>query len=191
MTTLATRIIDGLELPAAGRWEIDRAHSAVGFWVRHLGLAKVRGAFTTFEGSADIAESFVDSTVSVSIEAASIETRDEYRDQHLRSADFLDVANHPALTFHLSGINGVGVGVSRGLEGILTIRGVSRPVVLDTTLLGVVVDPDGHPRAILTARTEIDRTHFGLTWNQTLETGGVLVGKQVHIEIDVELVKSG
>lgn len=191
MTTIATRVIDGFELPAPGRWEIDQTHSAVGFWVRHLGVAKVRGAFTAFAGSAEITEAFVDSAVSVTIDAASIATRDEYRDQHLRSADFLGVANHPTLMFQLSGVNGIGHGPSRELDGVLTIRGVSRPVVLDTTLLGIVVDPEGHPRAMLTARTEIDRTHFGLTWNQALETGGVLVGKQVHIEIDVELVKTG
>jgi polyisoprenoid-binding protein YceI len=127
--------------------------------------------------------------VDVTIDAASIETRDPQRDEHLRSPDFLDVASHPQLGF-------VATSVSRGkrdrwtVVGDLTIRGVTRSVELEVEFAGVVNDPWGNQRAGFSATAEIDREAFGLTWNQTLETGGVLVGKKVRIELEVEAVRA-
>lgn len=172
------------QLPRPGRWTIDTSHTTIGFWARHLGVAKVRGTFRSFEGVVDIAEDPTASSLSVTIDASSIDTREPARDGHLRSADFLDVANHATLTFSSTAVRGDGARWE--VDGDLTIRGVTRPVTLEVEFDGVQPDDD-LLRAFFTARTEFDRTDFGLTWNQAVETGGVLVGKQVHIELDVEL----
>ncbi len=187
---VATRTIDGLDLPAAGTWEIDASHSAASFTVRHLMVAKVRGRFGTFAGSLTIAEVPDDSTASVTIDAASIDTRDEARDAHLRSADFFDVEHHPQLTFVSTGLNRTGA-TTFELPGELTIRGVTKPVVLDAEYQGTTLDPWGKARAVFNARTEIDREDWGLLWNVALETGGVLVGKTIKIEIEIEAVHQG
>ena len=185
----ATRTLEGVEVPATGTWEIDRSHSTVGFVARHLMVAKVRGRFGEFDGTIHIAEAPEDSHVEVSIEAASIDTRDSKRDAHLRSGDFLDVENHPTLSFRNTGFIQTGE-TTFDLPGELTIRGVRRPVVLHATFDGITPDPWGNTRAAFTAETEIDREVFGLTWNVALETGGVLVGKQVKIQIELEAVRA-
>jgi polyisoprenoid-binding protein YceI len=184
---LPTRRVDGVELPAAGRWDIDPAHTTVGFWVRHLGVTKVRGRFEAFRGDIVIGERPESSRVHVVIDAASIDTREAERDEHLRSGDFLDVEHHPTLTFTATEVR------RRGrrweLAGDLTIRGVTRPVVLDTTFEGGAIDPWGGRRVMFNAATTIERADFGLSWNQVLETGGVLVGRKVTIELEVQLVR--
>lgn len=185
--TNASLTSNQLELPAAGTWTIDASHTNVGFKVRHLGLAKVRGRFTAFEGAVDVAERPEDSTVEVTIDASSVDTHDEGRDAHLRGADFFDVEKNPTWTFRSTGITGSGT--DWRLDGDLTIAGVTRPVSLDVEFDGVTQDPWGGTRAGFTASTEINREDWGLTWNAALETGGFVVGKKVTLELDVELVK--
>jgi polyisoprenoid-binding protein YceI len=173
-------------LPAPGDWSVDVSHTEVGFSVRHLGLAKVRGRFRTFEGTVRVADDPAASSVEVSIDVASIDSRDEGRDNHLRSADFFDVEHHPTITFRSTGVRAAG---DRWLvDGDLTIRGVTRPVVLDATFEGIGGDPWGGSRAAFSATTEIDREDWGLTWNAAIEGGGFVVGKKVKIELEVELV---
>jgi polyisoprenoid-binding protein YceI len=173
-------------LPTTGTWTIDPSHSEVSFKVRHLGISKTRGRFGAFSGDIVVAEQPEDSRVSVEIDAASIDTKDQGRDEHLRSADFFDVEHFPTLTFATTGVE------QRGdrwvVTGDLTIRGVTRPVVLDTQVVGLVTDPWGNERVGFQAGAEINREDFGLTWNAALETGGVLVGKTVRIDLEVEAV---
>ena len=185
---LSTRTIDGVELPAPGTYSLDPNHVTVGFVARHLVVAKVRGSFRSVAGTITVAEDPQLSTVDVTIDAASIDTGQSDRDKHLRSADFLDVANFPTLTFR-------GTRVQRRradhfvVLGDLTIRGTTRPVELAVDFEGVARSPYGHDLFAITATTEIDREAFGLTWNQVLETGGVAVGKIIKIEITAEAVR--
>ena len=170
-------------------WIIDTSHSTITFSVRHMMISKVRGHFSRFDGTVDFDElNPVNSSVKVNIDASSIDTRDERRDAHLMSPDFLDVANYPTLTF-----------VSRQIEviddhhgriiGDLTIRGVTREVVLDVEYNGQSKSPWGTVSAGFSATTKINRKDWRLTWNVALETGGVLVGEEVAIEIELEIVK--
>jgi polyisoprenoid-binding protein YceI len=159
----------------------------VGFKVKHLGLAKTRGRFGTLQGAVQVGERPEDSSVAVTIDAASIDSNDEKRDAHLRSADFFDVENHPSLTYRSTGVSGQGE--QWKVDGELTIAGVTKPVALDVAFDGVAVDPMGGSRAGFTATAVVNREDFGLTWNAALETGGFLVGKTVTIELDVELVR--
>jgi len=175
------------QLPAAGTWTIDPSHSSVNFKVKHLGLAKTRGRFAGFEGTVTVAERPEESSVEATIDAASVDTHDETRDNHLRSADFFNVEQHPTWTFRSTGVRGSGD--SWTLDGDLTIAGTTRPVSLDVSYDGTTTDPWGGTRAGFTATTEVNREDFGLTWNAALEAGGVLVGKKVAIELEIELVK--
>ena len=189
MTDAATavRTVDGATVPAAGTYEIDASHSVVEFVVRHLGLAKVRGRFNEFSGSINVAENITDSKVDVVIQSASIDTRDAGRDEHLRSPDFLDVANNATLEFRSTRIrqqDGDWV-----VDGDLTVAGQSRPVTLDVDFEGAAKDPWGNARIGFSATTKVNREDFGLTWNQALETGGWLVGKEVKIELSVEAIQ--
>lgn len=184
--TNPTDRIDTAERPAAGTWQIDPSHTTIGCWVRHLAISKVRGRFTSFSGTAYIDDEHQLSRISVTIDAASIDTANGDRDDHLRSEDFLDVANHPTVTFNSTGV--AHDGRSWSVHGDLTMRGVTLPVVLATEYHGTVTDPDGDVRALFTATTVIDRTDFGMTFNQAVETGGVLVGNKLHVELEVQLV---
>ena len=175
-------------LPAAGSWQIDPSHSTVDFVVRHLMVSKVRGRFGTFSGVINVDGDPDLSSVAVEIEAASIDTGDEQRDAHLRSGDFLDVETYPTLAFRSTSVHGHDADWK--VSGELTVHGVTLPVVLDVEYLGTTKDPWGGDRAGFSATTEIDREDFGMTWNQALEAGGVLVGKKVRIEIEVEAVKA-
>jgi len=186
--TAGTRIVEGREVPPSGTWKIDPSHSEIQFFVRHMMIAKVRGRFREFEGRIRIGERPEDSRVEVVIEAASIDTRDRTRDEHLRSADFLDVERYPELRFASTSVR-PGDKDRWQVTGDLTVRGVIRPVVLDVEYDGAMVDPWGNLRAGLLATTEIDRENFDITWNQALEAGGFLVGKGVRIEIDVEAIR--
>ncbi len=174
---------------AAERWEIDSGHSGIHFSVRHMVLAKVRGKFTRWSGAV-VAEDADESRVSleVVIDASSIDTGVADRDAHLKSADFLDVAHYPEITFKAERAERLDPERLR-VSGLLTIHGVARPVVLDVDYAGRMKDPWGHERAGFTAKASIDRKDFGLTWNQLLEAGGVMVGDRVDIEIEVEAVK--
>jgi polyisoprenoid-binding protein YceI len=182
----ATHTVDGLDVPTAGTFTIDPSHSQVGFAVRHVMVSKVRGRFTAFTGTITVGDDPVDSSVEADIEVASIDTHDTGRDDHLRSADFFDAAAHPTATFRSTRVTAAKKGRFTVL-GDLTIRGVTNPVELDVEYEGVAQDPWGNQRIGVSATTEIDREAFGLTWNQALETGGVLVGKTVKVEIEAEI----
>lgn len=171
------------------KWEIDSSHSGIHFSVRHMVIAKVRGHFARWSGSllaegGDLSRAKVD----VVIDASSIDTGVADRDTHLKSPDFLDVATFPEITFKSTRVETQSDKALR-VTGDLTIRGVSREVVLDVESAGQAKDPWGNLRAGFTAKTAIDRKDFGLTWNTVLEAGGVMVGDRVTIEIDVEAVK--
>jgi polyisoprenoid-binding protein YceI len=184
----ATRSLDGLEIPAPGTFHIDPSHTTVGFVARHLMVTKVRGRFSAFDGAVTIAQEPLDSSVEVSIETASVDTRDAGRDEHLRSADFFDVEQHPTIAFRSTGVEHR-TGSEFVVHGELTVRDVTRPVDLAMTLDGVVTDPWGNERLAFTASAEVDREQWGLTWNQALETGGVLVSKKVRLEIEGQAVR--
>jgi polyisoprenoid-binding protein YceI len=188
VTPTLTRTVNGEVIPAPGVFTLDPAHSHVGFSVRHMMIAKVRGRFTSFTGTLTVAEDPLQSTVEVDIELASIDTRDEQRDGHLRSPDFFDVEQHPTMTFRSAGVT-VNGGDSVRLDGELDLHGVTQPVSLDVVYDGVGQDPWGNQRIGFSATGEIDREAFGLTWNQPLAQGGVLVGKAVRIEIEAEFVR--
>lgn len=177
-------------LPATGTWTIDSSHSAIEAVARHLMVSKVRGRFTEFTGTIEIPEDITDASVEVVIEAASIDTGTDDRDQHLRSPDFLDVENHPHLTFRSDRVVHVD-GNKWEVPGQLTIRGTTNPVTLDVTYHGVTQDPWGNEVAVFAATTELDREAWGMTWNQALETGGVLVGKKLKVELDIQLKQAG
>lgn len=174
-------------LPAPGTYDIDTGHSYVGFAVKHFGLSKVKGEFQKFDGKVTIAEDPTASSVQVEIDADSFNTRDEQRDGHVRSADFLDVGNHPTLSFRSTGVRSDGD--EWVVTGELTVRGTTRTVELATEFEGAIEDPYGMERIAFSAGTEIDREDFGLTWNQALETGGLIVGKKVRISLEVEAVR--
>ncbi len=175
------------ELPSVGVWEIDPAHSNVEFVIRHM-FTTLRGRFTDFSGTIVIAEDPEQSDFWGTIEAGSIETHLENRDEHLRSPDFLDAERHPKLTFHSTSVRAVG-GSRFALTGDLTIRDVTRSVALEVEFRGWANDPWGGQRAGFSARAEIDREDYAMTWNQILETGGLLMGKKVRIELEGEAVR--
>ena len=189
MTAAMTRTSEGTTLPAVGTWDIDASHSTIGFSVRHLGISKVRGVFSTFSGTVEVAEEPTGSAVQVEVDVASIDTKDANRDEHLRTNDFFSAPEHPTMTFTSTSI--AGGGTQWLVTGDLTIRGVTRRITLDTTFEGLASDPWGGDRAAFSATAEVDREDFGMTWNAALEAGGVLVGKKVKIEIEAELVRSG
>jgi polyisoprenoid-binding protein YceI len=171
-------------------WQIDPAHTDVGFAVKHMMIATVKGRFADVNGTIAIDETDPSaSSVEVSVSTASVDTRQAQRDEHLRSADFFDVENHPELTFRSRRVETVGNGKLK-ITGDLAIRGTTREVVLDATEEGRGKDPWGNERVGFSATTSIDRRDFGLTWNNALETGGVLVGNDVRISIDVEAVRA-
>jgi polyisoprenoid-binding protein YceI len=184
--THGTRIVEGIEIPEPGVFDLDVAHSTVGFTVRHLMVSKTRGHFGAFAGTVVIAEDPYQSTVEVTIDPASVSTGDAKRDEHLRSADFFDVEQFPEITFRSTKVRDH-EGDRFVLEGDLTVHGITRPVVLDAVFEGIATSPWGTQAVGFSATTELDREAFGLTWNQTLETGGVLVGKAVKVEIEAEL----
>ncbi len=186
MTTAMTRTIEGTTLPAVGVWAIDPSHSAIGFSVRHLGLSKVRGRFSSFTGDVVVADDPGASSVNVSVDVTSIDTGDEKRDEHLRTNDFFDAPSFPTMTFASTAVSGAGSDWQ--VTGDLTIRGVTRQVTLDTTFEGTASDPWGSSRAAFSATAEVDREDFGMTWNAALEAGGVLIGKKVKLEIEAEVV---
>ena len=174
---------------ASERWEIDSSHSSLHFSVRHLVIAKVRGSFERWSGTIQVPDGdFSKATVTVTIDASSIDTRVADRDGHLKSPDFFDVAQYPELRFVGKRVQSRADG-EIDVVGELTLKGITREAVLRVEQHGQAKDPYGNVRAAFTAKTSIDRKDFGLTWNQVLETGGVMVGDRVDIEADIEAVK--
>lgn len=170
-------------------WQIDPTHTSVEFAVRHLMVTTVKGTFRKVSGTIDFDEAdFARSSVEVAIDAASIDTGEPKRDGHLRSPDFLDVENFPVITFRSRRIEPKGNGHHR-IVGDLTIRGVTREVVLEAAYAGQQKDPWGNLRAGFSATTVINRDEYGAAWNVPLEAGGVVVGEQVRISLDVEAIK--
>lgn len=182
------RTVNGVAFPVAGTWALDPAHTGVEFQVKHLMVAKVKGHFAGARGALTIAEDPEASGAEIVIDAATISTGAADRDGHLRSPDFLEVEAYPEITFVSTAFEHVG-GSEWELRGDLTIHGVTRPVTLTTEYNGVATDPWGGTRAFFSAGTTIDREDWGLTWNQALETGGWLVGKDIRISIEVEAVR--
>ncbi|HET8614777.1 MAG TPA: YceI family protein [Actinomycetales bacterium] len=184
MTTVTTPVtLPGLD---AGTWVIDPSHSEVGFVARHMMVSKVKGRFGKVEGAITVAEDVLQSSVVATIDASSIDTRDENRDNHLRSGDFFEVETYPTITFRSTSLRQSGDDFV--LDGELTIRGTTRPVSLEMEFNGVQPNPlaEGKPTAGFSAQTEISRKDFGLEWNVALETGGVLVGDKIKITLEVE-----
>ena len=178
-----------MALPAnvtAGTWTLDTSHSEIGFTVRHAGISKVRGQFKEATATLDLAENVADSKVNATIQTASFDSGDVNRDGHVRGEDFFDVEKFPEISFVSNGL--VAKGDSYELQGDLTIKGVTRPVALETELNGVAVDPFGNTRAGVSAETTISRKDFGLTWNALLETGGVLVSDKVAINLELAFI---
>ena len=187
-TAPLTRTVDGTDVPAAGTYVLDASHTSVGFSVRHLMVSKTKGRFADFTGTVVIGEDPLASSVEVEIQAASVDSRDETRDGHLRSADFFDAEAYPAITYRSTKVTPEGKG-SWKVDGDLTVRDTTVSVPLVVSFEGGAKDPWGNARIGFTAHTELDREAFGLTWNQALETGGVLVGKQVKIDIEAEAIQ--
>lgn len=186
-TAPATRTVAGTEYPAPGRWTIDPGHAEVGFVGRHFGLTKVRGRFTGVTGHADIGEDITDSALVVTIDMATVHSGDDTRDDHLRSADLFHVEAHPQATFRATSITADGT--TGTVTGDLTIKGVTRPVALEVEYVGQAKDPWDNDRAVFSASTTINREDWGLTWNMLLEAGGLLVSKEIRLEIEVELIR--
>ena len=172
-------------------WIIDAAHSNVGFSIKHLMIATVRGSFREVQGSVTVDESDpTTARIDITIPTASVTTADEKRDAHLRSADFFDVERFPNMTFRSKRVERQS-GDSFRVIGDLSIRDVTKEVALEVELLGRAKDPWGNEKAGFEATTKIKRADYGLTWNAALETGGVLVGDEVKISIEAELQKQG
>ncbi len=168
----------------AGTWIIDPSHSEVGFTTRHLMVSKVRGSFDKFSGTLTVADDFTASKVEATIDAASVNTRDENRDNHLRTNEFFDVEEHPTWTFVSTGLTSKGSDYT--LNGDLTIKGVTKPVALALEVNGVSKDPWGNTKAGFSASTKINRKDFGVEFNAPLEAGGFLVGDDVTLNLEIQ-----
>ena len=191
MSTTEAQLVrthQGRNVPAPGTYTIDTSHSSVEFVARHLGLSKVRGHFTDFSGDIQIAENPEESSVAVDVNVGSVESADARRDEHLRSPDFFHVEQHPTMSFKSTSVTPVDDGTWQ-VGGLLTIRGVTRPVVLETEFEGAENTPFGDQRIGFSATTEINREDWDLGWNAVLESGGLLVGKKIKIDLNVEAIR--
>ena len=187
-STELTRNVNGVTLPTTGTFVLDKSHTQVGFVARHLMVSKVRGRFTDYEGTIVVADDPAASSVEVIIQAASINTNDEGRDNHVRTNDFLSVDQFPTLTFRSTKVD-LGSNGDWKVNGDMTVRGVTRPIVLDVEFEGVIQDPWGNQRLGFTASGEIDRNDFGVSFNAALETGGFVVSPKIKLEIEAEAVR--
>ena len=176
----------GTQMLLSGPWQVDPVHTVVEFRVRHMMIATVKGRFRDFDGA--IVPNEVPS-VAGTIRVGSLETLDAGRDEHLRSPDFFDVERYPEITFQSKEIQLNGDDRAFLIPGELTIKGVTRPIALDGEFRGSVVQPDGAERVAFALRGELERTDFGLVWNQALETGGMFVGNTVELALDVSAVR--
>jgi polyisoprenoid-binding protein YceI len=181
MTATLTTDIPGYR---AGTWTIDNAHSEVGFSIRHLMISKVRGKFQNFSATFVTAENPLESSVTASAEVASVSTNDENRDAHLRTGDFFEAEKYPTINFVSTGVRVVDGEYK--VDGDLTIKGVTLPVTFDFEFGGFGGDPYGNYKAGATAQAVVNREEFGLMYNATLETGGVLLGEKVTITLDLQ-----
>lgn len=171
-------------------WTIDPSHTIVEFGIRHLMITTVKGRFGGVEGTIKgNPDDWTDAEVEVKIDAASVDTRNEDRDNHLRSADFFEVEKYPHLTYKSTKVTKTGEN-SYTIEGELTIRDVTKPVTLEAEYLGKAVDPWGNEKIGFSAKAKVNRKDFGLTWNAPLEAGGFLVGDEVTIELEVQAAKA-
>ncbi|MFS8582764.1 MAG: YceI family protein [Limnochordales bacterium] len=171
-------------------WTIDPSHTIVEFGIRHLMITTVKGRFGGVEGTIKgNPDDWTDAEVEVKIDAASVDTRNEDRDNHLRSADFFEVEKYPHLTYKSTKVTKTGEN-SYTIEGELTIRDVTKPVTLEAEYLGKAVDPWGNEKIGFSAKAKVNRKDFGLTWNAPLEAGGFLVGDEVNIELEVQAAKA-
>jgi polyisoprenoid-binding protein YceI len=176
-------------LPIATTWTLDPSHTTIEFSAKHLMITTVKGRFTAMEGTVTVpSDSPAAASVDITIQAASVDTRTEQRDQHLRSADFLDVEKFPTITFRSTKIAGSGEQFT--MTGDLTIHGTTRSVTLDVTNEGVAKDPWGGTRMGFSATGKIDRREFGLVWSQALETGALLVSNDIKIQIEAQVVRA-
>ena len=183
MTDVSPTTIPGY---VAGKWTIDPVHSEVGFSARHLMVSKVRGKFNAFSGDVVTGDSPVDSSVTATIDLSSIDTGNPDRDNHIRSADFFEVDTHKTMTYRSTGVRVDGDGYV--LDGELTLKGITQPISLRLELGGFGRDPYGGTRAGFTATGELKRSDFGIDFNAVLETGGVVVGDKVAINLEIEAV---
>ena len=187
--TEAAREVDGITAPPAGEWELDPAHTMVEFVARHI-LTKVRGRFTEFSGTIEIGDRPEDTHVEVEIQAASIQTNQEMRDNHQKSGDFLEIEKYPTLTFRTTAFRPTG-GARFELDGELTVKDDTKAITLEGEFLGWGPAMEGRTVLGASARTTVDREDWGMTWNMIVETGGFLVSKKVDIEIEVEAYLAG
>ena len=169
-----------------GTWDIDAAHSTVGFSVRHMMVSKVRGYFRSFSGEIITAEDPAQSTVNATIDLDSIDTRHEQRDAHIRSADFFDVGNHSVMTFRSTGVRTDGA--DWHVDGELTLKGITKPVTLELELNGFGPDAYGGTRAGFSAKTDISRKAFGVDIDLPMDGGGVVIGDKISVELEIEAV---
>lgn len=170
-------------------WQVDKVHSKIGFAARHMVISEVEGQFRDFDIKVDAGEDFSDSEIEVTIKADSIDTGSTDRDNHLKSADFFDAANHPELRFVSSSIERLN-NEEYKLKGDLTIRGISRPIDLDVTFGGKIKDPWGNDRVGFQIEGKLNRFDYELKWNNLMETGGAVVGKNIKLICHVELIKA-
>jgi polyisoprenoid-binding protein YceI len=177
------RIIEGVELPPRGTYELETGHTVLEFSCKHM-ITRVRGRFTAFGGTIVVGEGLDDSSAEITIEAASITTHLGPRDNHLRSSDFLLVDEYPQMTFRSTGVRPTG-GSGFDLDGDLTMRGITNPVTLTCTYEGAGPDTEGVTIFAATGRTRIEREDWDMTWNQVVETGGLFVGKTVDITFEL------
>ncbi|MER5361726.1 YceI family protein [Streptomyces sp. NPDC002785] len=178
------------QLPDPGEWEVEPMHSQIGFTARHIGMARIHGRFNTFAGAVRIADRMENSAMHVIIDASSIDTNVQMRDDHLRSSDFLDVGRYPTLEFYSDRFVHRG-GTRWGVTGALTLHGVSRTVTLDTQYLGLGNGLEGETRAACRATTELHREDFTLTWQTMLARGIAAVGSSISIDMDIQIVPKG
>ena len=185
-TGATTSPVTGL---TSGTYTVDPSHSRIGFVARHAMVTKVRGSFNEFDATATVGERLEDSSVSVTIQTASIDTRNEQRDGHLRSNDFLAMEEYPEITFTSTEVRPTGPD-SADVVGDLTIRGVTNSVTVPFQFEGAATDPFGNLRVGFEGATTINRKDYGITWNAALETGGVLVSDKVVLEFEISAVKN-
>lgn len=172
----------------SGNYVIDASHSELGFSARHAMVTKVRGSFTEFSATASTEENLQNAKINVKIDVASIDTRNEQRDDHLRSADFFDVENYPHITFTSTEVTAKD-DTTLAVTGDLTIKDVTKSITIDFDFTGEAVDPWGQTRVGFEGETTLNRKDFGLTWNAALETGGVLVSDKITLAFDISAIK--
>jgi polyisoprenoid-binding protein YceI len=187
MATTETKTVNGISVPPAGTWEFDKAHTSFAFVARHM-LSKVRGNFPDYEGSIEIGERPEDSKIVVELATASVTTGNDMRDGHLNSGDFFLTEQYPIVKFESTGIR-IGERNAFEIDGNLTIKDVTKPVTFKAEFLGWGPGLHDATMAAFSAKTTVERADWDLTWNVPVETGGLLVGKKVDLEIDAEILK--